>query len=208
MVRTLGDMTIDWTGQLLDQLGFHWGILRPRLDGLTDEQMTWEPVAGMWSIRRRGDATAPMALGTGDTVIEYAVPEPSPAPLTTIAWRLGHLALVFGERAANHFGEGGVMYGTTDWPLTAAGMLTLVDHHHDAWVEGVRALDDDGLDRPCGSAEGPYADAPFAELVLHVNREVLHHGAEVALMLDLFAHARTDSYTHPDTDTDTDAGGT
>ncbi len=67
-------------------------------------------------------------------------------------------------------------------------MRDLVDHHHDAWVAGVASLGADGLAGPCGPAEGPYADAPMAALVLHVNREVLHHGAEVALMLDLFAH--------------------
>ena len=182
-------MDIDWTSELLDQLSFHWdGILRPRLEHLTDEQLLWEPVAGMWSIRRRDDATSPMAAGAGDTVIDFAVPPPSPEPLTTIAWRLGHIALVFGERAANHFGDGGVGYETTDWPMTARGMLDLVDEHHDRWVEGVRALDPDGLARPCGPAEGPHADAPMAALVLHINREVLHHGAEVALMLDLFEH--------------------
>ena len=67
-------------------------------------------------------------------------------------------------------------------------MLALLDHHHDAWVDGVRALDADGLARPCGPAEGPYAEYPMAALVLHINREVLHHGAEVALLLDLYAH--------------------
>ena len=38
---------IDWTGQLVEQLEWHWhGQLRPRLDGLTDEEYRWEPVAG------------------------------------------------------------------------------------------------------------------------------------------------------------------
>jgi hypothetical protein len=115
------------------------------------------------------------------------MPEPSPPPLTTIAWRLGHIALVFGERAADHFGQGGVGYPTTDWPMTTGGMLALLDEHHDRWVDGVRALGAEGLARPCGPTEGPYADAPMAALVLHVHREVLHHGAEVALLLDLFA---------------------
>ena len=69
-----------------------------------------------------------------------------------------------------------------------ADMLAFVDRHHDLWVDGVRSLGADGLGRPCGPAEGPYAEAPMAALVLHVNREVLHHGAEVALMLDLYTH--------------------
>jgi hypothetical protein len=187
LVRTVGAMDIDWNTALLDQLSFQWdGALRPRLDGLTDEQLLWEPVPDMWSIRRRGDATSPMPTGAGDTVIDFAIPNPKPAPLTTIAWRLGHIALVYGERASNHFGDGSLGYASTDWPMTAAGMLAFVDEQHDLWVDGVRALGTEGLGRPCGPAEGPYADAPMAALVLHINREVLHHGAEVALMLDLF----------------------
>ena len=182
-------MDIDWTTELLDQLSFQWdGALRPRLAGLTDEQFLWEPVPGMWSIRRRADATTPMAAGAGDTVMDFALPEPSPAPLTTIAWRLAHIALIYGERASKHFGDGGLDYQTADWPITAADMLEFVDEHHDRWVAGVRAMGAAGLARPCGPAEGPYAEATMAALVLHINREVLHHGAEVALMLDLFDH--------------------
>jgi hypothetical protein len=44
----------------------------------------------------------------------------------------------------------------------------------------------DGLARACGPAEGPYAEVPMASLVLRINREALHHGAEVALVRDLF----------------------
>ena len=56
------------------------------------------------------------------------------------------------------------------------------------WIDGVRALSDDDLHRPCGPAEGPYADYPFIALVLHINREVIHHGAEIACIRDLYAH--------------------
>jgi hypothetical protein len=42
------------------------------------------------------------------------------------------------------------------------------------------------LTRPCGTAEGPYAEYPFSSLVLHINREALHHGAEIALLRDLY----------------------
>jgi DinB superfamily len=178
---------LDWTFELIDQLAFPWDhFLRPRLATLRDDQYLWEPVAGMWSIRHRGDATSTHATGAGDTVIDFGLPEPSPPPLTTIAWRLGHIAHVFGERAANHFGGDRVGYDTVDWPLTAAGGVDLVDRHHDAWIAGVRALDAEGLTRACGPAEGPFAEYPMATLVLHIHREALHHGAEVALMMDLF----------------------
>jgi hypothetical protein len=41
------------------------------------------------------------------------------------------------------------------------------------------------LARPCGPAEGPYAELPMAALVLHINREAIHHGAEISLLRDL-----------------------
>ena len=37
-----------------------------------------------------------------------------------------------------------------------------------------------------GAGEGPWAQASMAELVLHINREMLHHGAEIALLRDLY----------------------
>lgn len=179
--------TIDWTHELADQLDWHWRTLvRPHLDGLGDDEYRWEPVRGMWSIRPRGESVAPLQVGVGDAVIEFGVPEPDPPPATTIAWRIGHLCMVFGERAANHFGDGGVSYDTVEWPLDAAGALALLDRWYAAWMGGVRALDADGLAAPCGPHEGPFSDAPFATLVLHINREALHHGAEVLLLRDLY----------------------
>jgi hypothetical protein len=33
-----------------------------------------------------------------------------------------------------------------------------------------------------------WADHPFSELILHINREANHHGAEIACTQDLYAH--------------------
>ncbi|MFC5057424.1 DinB family protein [Saccharothrix xinjiangensis] len=184
------DTRIDWTSQLVDQLDWHWQHhLRPRLDGLGDEEYAWEPVAGCWSVRPRGASTAPMAVGGGDLVLEFAVPEPVPAPVTTISWRLAHLVVgVLGARAASHFGGPPVGYETFDYPATAAGALARLDEAYARWRDGVAGLGERDLARPCGPAEGPYAEHPLAALVLHVNREVLHHGAEVLLLRDLYRH--------------------
>ena len=173
---------------MVEQLDWHWTThARPRLEGLTDEEYLWEPVDGAWNIRPRSDArTKP--VGRGDAVIDFDFPEPRPAPVTTIAWRMGHVSIgVFGARAANHFGEpGSVEYETTEWPLTAEAGLALLDQQYAAWTKGVQALGEEGLARPCGPAEGPYADSPFSALVLHINREAIHHMAEIALLRDLY----------------------
>ena len=52
----------------------------------------------------------------------------------------------------------------------------------------VRSLDAEALARPCGPAEGPYAERSMMTLVLHINRELIHHGAEIACIRDLYTH--------------------
>ena len=180
--------TIDWTHELTDQLDWHWTHhLRPRLHDLSDAEYLWEPVKGCWSLRPRAAARTSVAGGAGDVVAEFEPGEPQPPPVTTIAWRMAHLSIgILGMRAANHFGEGGVDYATTEWSITAEGGLELLDRHYDAWLTGIQALDDEGLRRPCGPAEGPFAEYPMAALVLHINREAIHHGSEICLLRDLY----------------------
>ena len=181
---------IDWTHQLTEQLDWHWrGQLRPRYEGLTDAEYFWEPAANSWNIRPQGEGRAAIAAGGGDFVIDFAYPEPSPAPVTTIAWRLAHLIVgVFGARVASHFGGPPVDYQTFRYAGTAAQALQQLDDTYAAWLTGVKSLDEAALARPCGPAEGPFADYPMAALVLHINREALHHGAEIALLRDLYAN--------------------
>ncbi len=181
-------MTIDWNAQLLEQLTWHWdGHLRPRLDGLTDEEYLWEPVPGCWSIRPHAEAATSMAAGAGDHVADFELPEPEPPPFTTIAWRLGHVIVgVFGARNASHFGGPPIDYPTARWAPDASTALAQLDDGYERWVGGVRSLGEDGLARPVGPAEGPFAEHPYAGLVLHINREAIHHLAEVLTLRDLY----------------------
>jgi len=172
-------MEITRNDELADQLDWHWkNQLRPRLDGLTDDEYLWEPVPGCWNIR---------AAGPGGYQAEFANPEPDPPPVTTIAWRLAHLIVgVFGARNASHFGGPPADYQTFAYAGTADQALAQLDDAYARWISGVRDLGADGLTRRCGPAEGPYADYPLAALILHINREVIHHGAELMLLRDLY----------------------
>jgi hypothetical protein len=185
-------MNIDWNEQLVDQLDWHWhNQLRHRLGGLTDDEYLWEPVAGSWSVRPRAECRAEVAHGSGEYVIEYERPEPKPPPVTTIAWRLGHIIVgVLGQRSAAHFGGPPCDYDSFGYAGTADEALRQLDEAYATWIKGVRELGDDGLARPCGPAEGPYADFPMAALVFHINRETIHHGAEVCLLRDLYRGRR------------------
>lgn len=183
-----------WNEQLRDQFDFHWQHqLQPRLAGLSDDEYLWEPVPGAWNVRPRGTSTAPMSAGMGPFTIDWGWPEPVPAPVTTIAWRLGHVLVgCLAMRSVSHFGREPVDYDSFPYAGTAAQALTQLDEELTRWREGVSGWDDDALHEPCGPAEGPFADAPRAALVLHIHRELIHHLAEVSLLRDLYAHRTTE----------------
>lgn len=173
-------MTKNLTDELVEQLDFHWqGALRPRLEGLTDDEYFFEPVPDCWTVHRDGG-------------IDFAYPPPQPEPFTTIAWRMAHIIIgVFAARTHSHFGGPPADYQTWDYATDADTALRQLDDAYAGWITGVRGLDEADLAKPCGPAEGPYADEPMITLVLHINREAIHHGAEIACIRDLYAH------THP-----------
>ena len=167
------------TAHLTDQLDWHWhNALRPRLDGLTDDEYFWEPVPDCWTQHRDG-------------TIDFAHPAPAPAPFTTIAWRLAHVIVgVLAMRNHSHFGGPPADYDSWRYAPDADTALAQLDEEYRRWSTGVRSLSDEDLERPCGPAEGPYAEYPMAGLVLHINREVIHHGAEIACIRDLYIHGK------------------
>ena len=181
-------MRVDWGRLLVGQLEFYWDVhLRPRLDGLSDEEYFWEPVEGCWSLRRALD---------GGWRLDGGRPEPSPPPVTTIAWRLVHVgATCLANRASAFFGGIDVpadadMFDPrlvpADLPGGADAAVAFLERSYRRWHDGIAALDEEGLGRPLGPRGGPYAEDPMAELVAHINREVMHHGAEIALLRDLY----------------------
>ncbi len=181
---------IDWNQTLVEQADWHWQHqLRARFEGLTDEEYLWEPTPGAWNVHRRGEGSTEIQGGAGEMTIDWAYPAPDPTPVTTIAWRLAHIIVgVLGARAHHHFGAPEADYFTFDYAATADEALVQLDRAYAAWFDGVRSWGVDGLAEPCGPAEGPFADASRATLVLHINRELIHHGAEIALLRDLWAH--------------------
>lgn len=181
---------------LIDQIEFHVrAALRPRLEGLTDEEYFVDPSGDQkaWTVHPRlpEDALAGGAIqgGSGDWVIDFAPVEPVPAPLTTIAWRLGHLIVgVLAVRSHSHHGGPPADYMTWQYAATADEALAQFDREYERWIQGIRRWDEDDLQVAVGEAEGPYAASSRAALVAHIHRELIHHLAEIALLRDLYAH--------------------
>lgn len=179
-----------WNQLLLDQFDWHWNHkLRHRLSGLTDHEYFWEPAPGCWNIRARGTSAAPLQAGSGEVTIDFAVPEPEPPPLTTIAWRLGHVIVgVLAMRNASHFGREPTDYQSFEYASTATEAIAQLDAEYTRWRLGVESLGEDGLSLPVGPAEGRFAEDSMARLVLHIHRELIHHLSEVSLLRDLYLH--------------------
>ena len=167
----------DITTQLADQLDFHWHHqLRARLDGLTDEEYFWEPVKGCWTVHPDGS-------------IDFEFPQPQPAPFTTIAWRMAHVIVgVLAMRNHSHFGGPPADYQSWSYATDADTALRQLDDAYAHWINGVRGLDAQALAKPIGPAEGQWSEYSMSELILHINREVIHHGAEIACLRDLYVH--------------------
>lgn len=124
-------MDIDWNAELVGQLEYHWQHqLRPRLDGLTDDEYFWQPVPGCWTISRRGESAAPVSLGAGEFTMDYDMPPHDREPVTTIAWRLAHLIDVFGPPDASHFGDPPADHPASGYPGSAKGALRQLDEGH------------------------------------------------------------------------------
>lgn len=180
------------TGLLLDQLDFYLRAhLFPRLEGLDDEEYFWQPVPDCWSV----------VEGPNGWEMQQSRREPDPAPVTTIGWRLAHIAASnIGTRANAFFGgaeipeDGGITFNdprfTPPIPSSAAAAIALLHEVWERWRDGVAGLGDARLLAPIGPFGGWFADAPLAALVLHVSRETMHHGGEIGVLRDLYRARR------------------
>jgi hypothetical protein len=174
---------------LVDQSDEVWQRIRARVDGLSDEEYFWEPTPGCWSIRQRDDGT---------WMADSPLPRPEPEPFTTIAWRLWHLIDMYGEDRAPRWLDvpaQGTPIGLDDPdgapPATAAEAVALLERAHDRWDAHLGLARDERLDERVGPVAGRYADRTRAKYVLHMLDEFIHHGAEIALLRDLWRWQHT-----------------
>jgi len=119
-----------------------------------------------------------------------------PPPVTTIACRLVHLGSgCLANRASAFCGDGSVpadadmfdrRHLPTALPTSAMEGIAFLEQAYQRWHDGIATLDDAGLQAPLGPRGAQYAAEPMAGLILHINREVMHHGGEIGLLRDLY----------------------
>jgi hypothetical protein len=154
-----------------------WERLDRRLAGLSDDEYFWEPVASAWTVRS----------GSGGWTADWSDAEPDPAPVTTIAWRIWHIASDCLASYLSRSPEGRPLALTgTQWHGDTGTALRDLRTAATAFRRMAVTAGEDGIWQPLGPTWGPYAEDTWADLVVHALDELAHHGAEIALLRDLY----------------------
>jgi hypothetical protein len=174
--------------QVLDAvLAKSFDSLRWLLEDIGDDDCFWEPGDPCWSVRRREDAT--VGWGTGAWVCEDRWPPPDPLPLTTIAWRMAHLAAWTDIYRNWTFEDQTLGLLDFDVPGTRDGLAAWLFAGQDRFRAEVATLDDTQLGELRPAHWGDLV--PTHDLVSAIAVEHIHHGAEIGLLRDLRrGHAR------------------
>jgi hypothetical protein len=121
--------------------------------------------------------------GTGEWVCEDGWPPPDPLPVTTIAWRVIHLAAWTDVYLDWTFGAAQQRVWHREVPGDRAGGLAWLLDAQDRFLAAVDPLDDRGAFelRPTHWGER----RPAAHLVTMMITEHVHHSAEIGVLRDL-----------------------
>ncbi|MFJ4689155.1 DinB family protein [Streptomyces sp. NPDC091377] len=146
--------------------------------------MTVEKVAEDWSV----------SVARVEEVLAHTGPvEPGAAPITTIAWRLGHLHGSFAGEWEWTFGarerDPRLMVDfTPDAALAVERFWADVDR----WRAALATVTEEQLDTVgfCQYPHGSHPDEPFYSVLWASNLELIHHMAEIALLRDLWRTRR------------------
>jgi hypothetical protein len=113
--------------------------LRTRLAGLTDDEFFWEPIPGCWTIYEDKP---------GHWTYHYEIPDPDPAPITSIGWQIVHLAtckVIYWEWA---YGPGRLTFPDLVTPHSAAGAIDELEKGQRMLRDQLAKLSDSLMDEP------------------------------------------------------------
>lgn len=177
--RPESEVTQTTCGMFLQAFDYVHGRLLTRLEGLTDDEYFWQPVPGCWTVRPSTHGVYVMDRPTP--------PEPDPPPVTTIGWRICHIGadVLKGFAASLQSGQP-CEPEVSAWPGSAADGIRFLEDGYAEWHEALASLTDDVMWKELGLAWGPFGSDSTADLVLHVFDELVHHGAEVGVLRDLY----------------------
>jgi hypothetical protein len=137
------------------------------IEGLTTEELLWEPVDGCWSIRSSPEGS----------YVQDWMPAPIVAPFTTIAWRLAHIGQSLAAHARRLFQRGSFSYETYRPTGSVDGERAFLEESFSLWRDGI---DDYGEE----------FTPQLASEVLSFNHHHLGHAKEIDAIRQLFRAGR------------------
>lgn len=157
-----------------------WEALSSWIDGLKDSEYFWEPVPSCWTVHSNKE---------GHWIVDYEIPQPDPSPITTIAWKLVHLAsckIMYQEYA---FGEGKLTWDELPIPHNASEAISWLEEAHSQLRRELDNLKDTDLEemRPTNWGEMWPTWRIFWTMISHD----LHHGAEIGCLRDIYRLTNT-----------------
>ena len=173
-------------------------------NGLTDDELFWEPAPGSWGIHPTAECrtATPFVIGdwAADMDSEVALSADGVTrfePMTTIGWLLWHVGSMPGRSAELDF-LGGTHTAESGWTspyLALHPIFTTADEAVDNMRAGWRALDaalkqatDEQLEAPTPfwGYGGPGPMATGSQILASTLNEVSHHGTQIGVLRDLY----------------------
>jgi len=178
--------------------------LKRAWNGLTDDELLWDPTPGCWSVRpvEESRTGTPFVVGTleadfdGDLVMA-AIEGKAIEPLTSIAWLFWHVGSQPGRAAQLDF-LGGSHTADSGWTspyIAGHPIFTSAEEAVGAMRAGWRELDaalksasDERLEQPVRfwGYGGPGPMGTGAQVIASILNEVSHHATQMGVLRDLY----------------------
>lgn len=162
---------------LMTQLDTSLDMAVARMAGLTDDEYWWLP-----------EPSAATLVRVDGRLVPATVPDDTPRT-RTVALLIGHLGEMGTLRADYTTGSHSLTRADLTWPDNAADGLAFLRTGWQAWRDALTSLADAELDVVGRSAfpMGLDPQVPILDIAWWMNRELIHHTAEIAFIRDLYA---------------------
>jgi hypothetical protein len=174
-------------------------------NGLTDEELLWDPMPGAWTVHPRDECQTATPFVVGVWAADFDADLAAAAnqgkavgPLTSIAWLFWHVGSQPGQTAELDF-LGGAHTAESGWTspyiavhpifMTAGDAVAAMQAGWRALEAALRSAADERLERPTrfwdyGGRPGPVGTG--TQVISSVLNEVSHHGTQIGVLRDLY----------------------
>lgn len=161
------------------QFRLTWQLASYHLSALTDPACLWEPASGSWTVRQAAD---------GRWRSDWIMPEPDPAPTTSIGWLTWHLIWWWSSLLTAVRDETPTPRDEVFWPGSADAVRLRLETLSREWADVLDSLADADLERPVAY---PWREErPLRLAIAWANSELMKNVAEIGYANHLFLASR------------------